>query len=166
MTESEPAESATNTTTAPAETAAATAQVEAQQPAAATADEEPAAIFPMSKEEKHMEQKMIKIISRMPPAVQDRFKCLHVFSDERSKINDEFEKEVRELSESFELRKVPILEKRDKILAGTETAFDDACNEFDTAMAKCETIVAGIVKSEEEKAADEEENKAHVPTDV
>lgn len=33
-------------------------------------------------------------------------------------------------------------------------------------MTKCETIVAGIVKSEEEKAADEEEAKAHVPTDV
>ena len=30
----------------------------------------------------------------------------------------------------------------------------------------CETTVAGIVKSEEEKAADEEETKAHVPTDV
>ena len=33
-------------------------------------------------------------------------------------------------------------------------------------MTKCETIVAGIVKTEEEKAADEEETKAHVPTDV
>lgn len=33
-------------------------------------------------------------------------------------------------------------------------------------MTKCETIVAGIVKTEEEKAADEEEAKAHVPTDV
>ena len=75
---------------------------------------------------------MVKVIERMPAAVQNRFRALHVFSDERSKINDEFEKEVRELSESFERRKIPILEKRDKILAGTLTDFDDACNEFDT----------------------------------
>ena len=127
---------------------------------------EDAPIFEMSKEEKKMEQKMIKIIERMPASVQDRFKSLHVFSDERSKINDLFEKEVRELSESFEQRKIPILEKRDKILAGTLTEFDDACIEFDTAMAKCQTIVSGIVKTDEEKAADEEEAKAHVPTNV
>jgi len=109
---------------------------------------------------------MIKIIERMPASVQDRFKCLHVFSDERSKINDQFEKEVRELSESFERRKIPILEKRDKILDGSNIEFDDACIEFDTSMAKCETVVAGIVKTEEEKAEDEEEAKAHEPTDV
>ena len=127
---------------------------------------EDAPIFEMSKEEKKMEQKMIKIIERMPAAVQDRFRSLHVFSDERSKINDLFEKEVRELAESFEHRKIPILEKRDKILAGTLTEFDDACIEFDTAMTKCQTIVSGIVKTDEEKAADEEEAKAHVPTNV
>ena len=33
-------------------------------------------------------------------------------------------------------------------------------------MAKCQTIVSGIVKTDEEKAADEEEVKAHVPTNV
>ena len=75
---------------------------------------------------------MIKVIERMPTNVQKRFQNLYIFSDERSKINDEFEKEVRELSESFERRKIPILEKRDKILAGTLTDFDDFCNEFDT----------------------------------
>jgi len=109
---------------------------------------------------------MIKIIEKMPESVQNRFRSLHVFSDERSKINDLFEKEVRELSESFEKRKLPILAKRDQILAGTVTEFDDACNEFDVSMAKCETTVAGIVKTEEEKAADEEEAKSHTPTDV
>ena len=91
---------------------------------------------------------------------------LYVYSDERSKLNDLFEKEVRELSERFEQKKKPILEKRDQILDGTDTAFDDACIEFDTAQAKLETAVAGIFKSEEEKAADAEEAKAHKPTNV
>jgi len=113
-----------------------------------------------------MEQKMIKVISKMPANVQKRFQSLYVFSDERSKINDQFEKEVRELSEAFEKRKLPILQKRDQIVAGTLTEFDDACIEFDTTYAKLETSIAGIIKTDEEKEADAEEAKSHVPTTV
>jgi len=80
---------------------------------------------------------MVKIIEKMPDTVQNRFRCLHVYSDERSKINDLFEKEVRELSERFEQRKIPILQKRDKILDGSTLTFDDDCILFDNAMAKC-----------------------------
>ena len=126
--------------------------------------EEP--IFAQSKEERKMEQKMIKVIGRMPENIQKRFQSLYVFSDERSKLNDLFEKEVRELAESFERRKIPILEKRDKILSGEHTEFDDACIEFDTATARLETAVAGIVKTEEEKAMEAEEDSKHKPTDV
>ena len=102
----------------------------------------------------------------MPEAVQNRFQVLHVLSDERSKINDLFEKEVRELSEAFEKRKLPLVEKRDKILEGTLTEFDDMGLEFDATHAKLETAVAGIVRSEEEKKAEEEEAKNHTPTNV
>ena len=56
-----------------------------------------------------MEQKMVKIIEKMPEQVSDRFRQLYVYSDERSKINDMFEKEVKELSERFEQRKIPLL---------------------------------------------------------
>lgn len=42
----------------------------------------------MNSEEREIEQKMIKVITQMPAAVQDRFKVLHMLSDERSKIND------------------------------------------------------------------------------
>ena len=49
----------------------------------------------------------------MPEKTQDRFKVLHVLSDKRSKINDEFEKEMKLLSEKFEQKKKPFLEKRD-----------------------------------------------------
>lgn len=41
-------------------------------------------------DEKEIEQKMIKTILGMPPEVQDRFKILHMLSDKRSKLNDEF----------------------------------------------------------------------------
>jgi len=91
---------------------------------AAAATEEKS-IFEVSKQEREMEQKMVKVIMRMPEQVRNRFQSLYVFSDERSKINDQFEKEVRELSEAFEKRKIPILEKRDQILVGTLTDFDD-----------------------------------------
>uniref|UniRef100_A0A7S3I5S4 Nucleosome assembly protein n=1 Tax=Favella ehrenbergii TaxID=182087 RepID=A0A7S3I5S4_9SPIT len=127
---------------------------------------EDAPLFPVSKQEREMEQKMVKVISRMPENVQKRFQSLYVFSDERSKINDQFEKEVRELSEAYEKRKLPILQKRDAILAGTNTEFDDSCIEFDTTFAKLETAVAGIVKTDDEKEADAEEEKAHEPTNV
>jgi hypothetical protein len=45
----------------------------------------------------------------MPANVQNRFKVLHMLSDERSKINDEFEKEVKALEAKFMVRKKPLL---------------------------------------------------------
>ena len=154
-----------------AEDAPATA-VDPQAEAPVAEGETPAAdiptevLFPQSKEEKKMEQKMIKVIERMHANVQNRFKSLYVFSDERSKLNDLFEKEVRELSEKFEKRKVPILNKRDNILNGEITEFDDACIEFDEKFTKLETAVAGIVKTEEEKERDAEEESKHTPVPV
>merc|ERR1712113_29761 len=72
----------------------------------------------MSKEEKELEQKMIKVITKMPESVQPRFKALHMYSDERSKINDLFEAEVKKLTARIEEKKRPILERRDNILRG------------------------------------------------
>jgi len=109
---------------------------------------------------------MVKIIDRMPATIAKRFQSLYVWSDERSKLNDLFEKEVRELSDAFEKRKQPIMEKRDKIIYAEHTEFDDACISFDKRMTTLETTVAGIVKTDVEKAADAEEEKAHVPTNV
>ena len=66
---------------------------------------------------------MVKVIEKMPSTVQNRFKVLHMLSDERSKINDLFEEEVKQLTAKMEEKKKPILEKRDMILAG-ESAGD------------------------------------------
>ena len=120
----------------------------------------------MSKQEREMEQSMVKVISRMPESVQDRFKVLHVLSDERSKLNDLFEKEVAELAQKFEQRKKPILLQRDAILKGENTDFSAFTGEFDATATKLETVVAGIVKSQSEKEADEKEAAEHKPKDV
>lgn len=54
---------------------------------------------PANDMERELEQKMVKIVSKMPEKTQNRFKVLHVLSDKRSKINDEFENEMKLLSE-------------------------------------------------------------------
>jgi nucleosome assembly protein 1-like 1 len=77
----------------------------------------------MSPEEREIEQKMVKVISQMPANVQNRFKVLHMLSDERSKINDEFEKEVKALEAKFMERKKPLLQKRNDIVLGKITDF-------------------------------------------
>jgi hypothetical protein len=63
----------------------------------------------MAQDEREIEQKMIKVVVNMPAAVQNRFKVMHMLSDERSKINDEFEKEVKALDDKFRAKKLPLL---------------------------------------------------------
>lgn len=41
----------------------------------------------------------------MPASIQPRFKVLHMLSDERNKLHDQFEKEVAELEKKFMLKK-------------------------------------------------------------
>lgn len=89
-----------------------------------------------------------------------------MLSDERSKINDEYEKEVKALEEKFRQRKNPLLEKRNDIILGKITEFDEYKETYEAHYKECETIVAGIVKTPKQKAADEEEAKDHKPTEV
>ncbi len=98
----------------------------------------------LSKEEKELEQKMVKVIDKMPASVQDRFKTLHMFSDERSKINDLFEAEVKKLTAKMEARKRPLLERRDYILTGELTSYEDMVPVFDKQVPELATIIAGI----------------------
>ena len=121
-------------------------------------------ISKLSPEEIEIEMKMIKVISQMPSAVQARFKVLHMLSDERSKINDEFDAEVKKLNTKYADRKKPLLEKRDQIVAGTTTEFPEEVAKFDGSIAALEETVSNIVKPK--KDDDEEEEKPHVATDV
>ena len=55
----------------------------------------------IDKDEKELEQKMIKVIEGMPPAVRDRFKVLHMLSEQRNKLNDEFNDVLNKLSHKY-----------------------------------------------------------------
>ena len=122
----------------------------------------------LSKEERELEQKMVKVISKMPEKIQNRFKILHMLSDQRSKINDLFEEEVKALTMKFEQKKKPTLEKRDNILRGEVTEFDELVTEYDKREPLLKEIVDGIQakKSEEDKEEDAEEAEKHEKTDV
>ena len=104
----------------------------------------------MRNEEVELEMKMIKVISKMPEKIQPRFKVLHMLSDERSRINDEFEKELKALEAKMELRRAPIIAKRAQITKGEVTNFDEYLPLYDAQEAEVKTIVAGIVKSAED----------------
>ena len=104
----------------------------------------------MSNEEVELEMKMIKVISKMPEKIQPRVKVLHMLSDERSRINDEFEKELKALEAKIELRLAPIIAKRAQIVKGEITNFDEYQSLYDAQEAEVKTIVAGIVKTPED----------------
>lgn len=123
-------------------------------------------ISKMSEEELEIEMKMMKVISQMPSAVQTRFKILHMLSDERSKMNDEFDLEVKKLNTKFAERKKPLLERRDQIVAGTLTEFPEEVAAFEASVPKLEETVSNIVKPNKGEDDSDEEEKPHEPTDV
>ena len=63
-------------------------------------------------------------------------------------------------------KKKPLLEKRNDIVLGKVTDFSDYLPRYEMTLKENEDIVSGIVKSDEDKAQDEEEAKEHTPTDV
>lgn len=114
-------------------------------------------------EEKEIEQKMIKTILNMPKEVQDRFKVLHMLSDKRSKLNDEFHEACKKLEQKIMEKKKPFLDQRKKIIDGEITEFgDDLIPMFDKTHKELEQKVAAIVKPKEEDEPEEEKT----PTDV
>ena len=118
----------------------------------------------MDADEKEIEQKMIKTILGMPEAVQDRFKVLHMLSDKRSKLNDEFNEACKKLEQKILEKKKPFLDQRKQIIAGEMTEFGELVPRFDEAHKELEKKVAAIVKPADEAEEDKEEEKA--PTDV
>ena len=85
----------------------------------------------MDADEKEIEQKMIKTIVSMPKEVQDRFKVLHMLSDKRSKLNDEFNEACKKLEAKILEKKRPFLDQRKSIIAGELENFGDLTEKFD-----------------------------------
>ena len=81
-------------------------------------------------DEKEIEQKMIKVIAGMPDKVQARFKVLKVLSDKRSKLSDQFDKEITEIEQKIAAKKKPLYELRAKIISGEHTDFAESTKQF------------------------------------
>ena len=74
-------------------------------------------------DEKEIEQKMIKAILSMPKDLQDRFKALHMLSDQRSVINDQYNESVNKIESQVREETAPFLIERKQIISGEKTEF-------------------------------------------
>jgi nucleosome assembly protein 1-like 1 len=117
----------------------------------------------MDQDEKEIEQKMIKTILGMPKEVQDRFKVLHMLSDKRSKLNDEFNDACKKLEQQISEKKKPFLDKRRQIITGELTEFGQLIDRFEDTHKELEKKVAAIVKAPGEE---DEKEPEKTPTDV
>lgn len=114
----------------------------------------------MSAEEKQIEQKMIKMIQKMPKNVQDRFKALKVLSDRRSQASDKHELESKQVSLKLEEEKrVPLYNKRKLIIDGETTDFAEDVAKFKENDAKVKEEVEKINTEKKEKGEEEEKKE-------
>lgn len=113
-------------------------------------------------DEKEIEQKMIKVISQMPAAVQNRFKVLKVLSDKRSKLSDEFDKEIKLLEEKIAAKKKPLYDERRKIVAGETTDFTTFVPKFAEAHAKLEAHKIEVISKKKEGETEKEPEELKV----
>jgi hypothetical protein len=137
-------------------------EVPAETPAATESGEPSKAppVAEMSDEEKQIEQKMIKMIQKMPKNVQDRFKALKILSDRRSKDSDQHEIESKKVSLDLEntMRK-PLYEKRRLIISGETTDFADYTSKYNDNNTKLIEEVAKIEAEEKKEKKEGEEDK-------
>lgn len=126
----------------------------------------PAAIV-MDEDEKEIEQKMIKVITQMPDKVQARFKVLKVLSDKRSKLSDDFDKEIKALEAKIAERKRPLYEQRKLIIAGEITNFSEFTPKFDETHAKLDAHKIDVIsKKKAEKKGEEPQEEELKKVDV
>jgi hypothetical protein len=105
----------------------------------------------MDKDELELEQKMIKVIEAMPEAVRDRFKVLHMLSEQRNKLNDEFNDVLNKLHRKyFDERQKPVFVQRQRLLDGEDVP-TDMLPKFDDRHTKAEQEVAKILEDEAAK---------------
>ena len=120
----------------------------------------------MDADEKEIEQKMIKTILSMPKEVQDRFKVLHMLSDKRSKLNDEFNEACKKVEMKIAEKKKPFMDQRKKIISGEMSEFGELIPRFEEVHKDLEKRVAAIVTPPDEKKEDDKDEPEKTPTDV
>ena len=120
----------------------------------------------MDADEKEIEQKMIKTVLSMPKEVQDRFKVLHMLSDKRSKLNDEFNEACKKVEMKIAEKKKPFMDQRKKIISGEMSEFGELIPRFEEVHKDLEKRVAAIVTPPDEKKEDDKDEPEKTPTDV
>ena len=118
-------------------------------------------------EEKEIEQKMVKVIGMMPKEVQTRFKLLKVLSDRRSRLNDQFEEEIKTLEAKGEAKKKPLYDARRNIIEGEMKDFSSFVPKFNETMQKLEKECAEITTKKAASAeADDKKDEEDKPVEV
>jgi len=100
----------------------------------------------------------------MPKEVQDRFKVLHMLSDKRSKLNDEFNEACKKLEAKILEKKRPFLDQRKQIIDGELENYGDLTEKFDQTHTDLQAKVAAIVKPPKKDGEEDEPEKT--PLDV
>lgn len=71
-----------------------------------------------------------------------------MLSDQRSKINDLYNAEVKALEDKYKEKRRPMLEKRNDIVLGKVTDYSEFIPKYDETYNYVGTVVAGIVKTD------------------
>ena len=69
---------------------------------------------------------------------QERFRMLQMYNEERQKLHHQFQLEIKEHVERFRKKRDPYLLRRDKVIDGETTKFEDWTGKFDTQAAAIE----------------------------
>ena len=104
---------------------------------------------------------MIKTIEAMPKQVQDRFKVLHMLSERRNKLNDQFNELVDKINRKFYLeQEKPIYDARKKVIDGEiDAKTKESLAKFDVKHLELGDKIKELDKKE--KASEEEPEKEH-----
>ena len=71
------------------------------------------------------------------------------------------------MAEKFRIKKVPILTRRDKVVEGVTTDFEEHTYKFNSEYRELEqAAMINSIKTEEEMLASAERNLLHMPADV
>ena len=93
---------------------------------------------------------MIKSIQAMPESVRDRFKVLHMLSDRRSTLNDEFNVELKNIKKQIVEKKRPFNIERRKMIDGELTELDDYVEKFELIHDDLSKKVASIITTDKD----------------
>lgn len=75
---------------------------------------------------------MIKLIEeRLADSCKDRFRVLHVHAEEKTALAQKMLQEMKEVRERFNKKRQPMLLRREKVIDGSTTDYEEQKFKFD-----------------------------------